>query len=170
MRVVISRVLAILLDQMTVMTKVEWCDRYYIGNDRIDREHQAMFELVNSLQRAIDCGESMAVLGAMLEVMAQHTIAHFQHEESLMRSHSYPGYTRHKQCHDRLIQKVTKLINEFQQGEAIAMQGLTNFLADWLKHHIKGEDQKMIAFFQLSHPKQDTKQSDFSDFMVSYAE
>lgn len=149
------------------MTKVEWCDQYYIGNDRIDREHQAMFELVNSLQRAIDGGESIAALESMLEVMAQHTIAHFQHEESLMRSHSYPGYARHKQCHDRLIQKITKLIQEFQQGEAIAMQGLTDFLGDWLKHHIKGEDQKMIAFFQLNRSPHDVKRR---DPMISHAE
>ena len=141
------------------MTKVEWCDQYYIGNERIDREHQAMFELVNSLQRAIDDGESMQVLESMLEVMAQHTIAHFQHEESLMRDHDYPGYTRHKQCHDRLIQKVAKLIKEFQEGEAIAMQSLTKFLADWLKHHIKGEDQKMILFFQANHFNHDVQPS-----------
>lgn len=136
---------------MTTMIKVEWSDHFCIGDDRVDQEHQDIFELVNELQSAIDRQESMDKLAMMLEQLAEHTIAHFQHEESLMQDHAYPGLDRHKHCHDRLIQKVTKLMQQFQAGETGAIQNLMNFLADWLRHHIKGEDQKMIQFMQQKH-------------------
>jgi hemerythrin len=42
-------------------------------------------------------------------------------------------------------------MQQFQTGETGAIQNLMNFLADWLRHHIKGEDQKMIQFMQQKH-------------------
>lgn len=129
------------------MTTIQWQDSYSTGNDRIDREHQLMFEIVSQLRSAMENGESMAVITQRLETLSQHTIAHFAHEEALMQSRRYPGYDRHKQSHDNLIKKLDKLLRNLQTNDQLDLRELTNFLADWLGHHIKGEDWKMIVFF-----------------------
>jgi hemerythrin len=61
---------------------------------------------------------------------------------------NYPEYKRHKQIHDRLASKVFTLIKKFHDHDHNITTEVTQFLAEWLSHHIKGEDQKMIQFFQ----------------------
>ncbi|MCX5934198.1 MAG: hemerythrin domain-containing protein, partial [Pseudanabaena sp. LacPavin_0818_WC45_MAG_42_6] len=81
--------------------------------------------------------------------LANHTIEHFQTEESLMMRVDYPDYDRHKQTHDCLLSKVDNLLLKFRDRntEAVTTE-ITQFLTEWLAHHIKGEDKKMIQFFQ----------------------
>lgn len=128
-----------------------WLPDYATGNDAIDREHQALFVMVNHLQRAITEGEATSQLKTRLDRLAQETIAHFQHEEALMVAQQYPGFDRHKQSHDNLLAKVGKLVQGFEPSEgtyrADLIQELVRFLSDWLAHHIKGEDHKMAVFF-----------------------
>lgn len=68
-----------------------------------------------------------------------------------MQRHHYPGYERHKQVHDGLTTKVVNLLDRFDQHAASLTVDLTTFLSDWLVHHIRGEDQKMIQFFRQTY-------------------
>lgn len=131
-----------------VSPAVVWRDSYCTGNHRIDREHQAMFALVNTIQAALERGESMLVLCGLLDQLAQQSSAHFSNEEALMLRLDYPGYDRHKQIHDSLVKKVKNLLADMQECEVFKISDLVMFLAEWLSHHIKGEDQKMAMFFK----------------------
>ncbi|MDX2213952.1 MAG: bacteriohemerythrin [Oculatellaceae cyanobacterium bins.114] len=125
-----------------------WLNEYCTGNDQVDREHQVLFHIVNSLHEAMGQQAALPILKDLLNTLATHTVLHFESEERLMQAHAYPGYDRHKQSHERLKAKVIALSQKFHtQGES-AIEELTGFLAEWLVHHIKGEDQKMIRFFQ----------------------
>ena len=66
-----------------------------------------------------------------------------------MMAVNYPDYDRHKHTHDYLLSKVDRLLLKFRDRntEAVTTE-LTQFLTELLTHHIKGEDQKMIQFFQ----------------------
>lgn len=130
------------------MLRVHWRDEYCIGDDRIDQEHQALFTMVNELDEAIATAAPPSQIQGILSTLAAHTIEHFRHEEALMETFSYPGYRRHKQVHDNLLAKVTALLEQFNQPNTTLAHDLTAFLAEWLSHHIKGEDQSMIRFFR----------------------
>lgn len=123
-----------------------WREEYYTGNGEIDREHQELFDLVNSLHNAMLQGEDRITLKLILEDLATHTLAHFQQEEMLMQSCEYPRYERHKQSHDGLKTKVVDLLEKFNLEEALLTVAVTKFLTDWLVHHIKGEDRKLTEF------------------------
>jgi hemerythrin len=125
-----------------------WNDDYCTGNEQIDQEHQELFELVNTLHAAMLQWADRSSLKGILDHLASHTIDHFKTEELFMVIEAYPGYERHKLAHDKLTSKVVTLIHQFQQGQTELDVELTQFLAEWLGHHIKGEDQKMIQFFQ----------------------
>jgi hemerythrin len=126
-----------------------WQQEYNTGNSQVDGQHQHLFEIVNALHDAVVMKKNIYITQELLECLANHTIEHFQTEEALMLAVDYPEYDRHKHTHDCLLSKVDRLLLKFREHntEAITTE-VTQFLTEWLAHHIKGEDQKMIQFFQ----------------------
>uniref|UniRef100_B8HKU6 Hemerythrin-like metal-binding protein n=1 Tax=Cyanothece sp. (strain PCC 7425 / ATCC 29141) TaxID=395961 RepID=B8HKU6_CYAP4 len=131
-----------------------WRDEYCTGHQQVDQEHQTLFTLVNTLHDAMIQQADHATLITLLDTLANHTVQHFQSEEELMVAARYPDYARHKQSHDRLKTKVNNLLSQFNCQEIQISLELTEFLTEWLSHHIKGEDQKMIQFFHTQSPLQ----------------
>ncbi len=135
----------------TTLTKpiAYWQQEYVTGNSQVDGQHQQIFEIVNALHDAVITKKNVYRLQDLLECLANHTIEHFQTEESLMMAVDYPDYDRHKQTHDNLVAKVDNLLLKFRdRNTKVITTEITQFLTEWLAHHIKGEDQKMIQFLQ----------------------
>lgn len=125
-----------------------WHADYETGNLQVDREHQELFEIVNDLHVAVVTKQDFDTMHEILNRIAIHTVEHFHTEETLMLSVNYPDYERHIQTHDRLVNKLSQLLKKFRDRDAIITTDITQFLTEWLTHHIKGEDQKMIQYFQ----------------------
>ena len=126
-----------------------WQQEYNTGNLQVDGQHQQLFEIVNALHDAVVTRKNVYTMQELLEALANNTTEHFQTEEALMMRVDYPDYDRHKQTHDCLLSKVDNLLLKFRDRntEAVTTE-ITQFLTEWLAHHIKGEDKKMIQFFQ----------------------
>jgi hemerythrin len=87
-------------------------------------------------------------MGPALTALAGYTLEHFATEEGFMRAAKYEGYARHKAKHDELAAQVKELMAQYEAG-ALALPGtLSQFLADWLTHHIKAEDMDMINWLR----------------------
>lgn len=126
-----------------------WKEEYRIGDARIDREHQVLFEMFHELHLELQTTVRRDVLKSMLLNISSHTIEHFQNEEALMQARGYPGLERHQHIHANLLKKVSKIIGKFDQvADFTPDEQLTEFLHEWLAHHIRGEDQTMIHFFR----------------------
>ncbi len=125
-----------------------WQDTYYTGNSQIDQQHQQLFTIVNSLHDAIVVGADAEILRDILEKLASNTINHFQLEDELMIAANYPGYDRHKQIHNNLTTKVTSLIDNLHNHDYEITPDITQFLTEWITHHIKGEDRNLMQFLQ----------------------
>lgn len=123
---------------------------YATHNQQIDEQHQELFEIVNALHSAVVQQQDVEAIQVILDRLALHTIEHFQTEEKLMLMMDYPDYQRHKQSHDNLLGKMRGLLQKFGDRRIEMTTDITQFLTEWLAHHIKGEDQKMIEFFQNS--------------------
>ncbi len=124
-----------------------WRDEYRTGNSLVDDQHQKLFQIVNLLHDAMLQGHGRDVLGKTLRNLAYYTLEHFKAEEKLMRAHAYPLYEEHKGRHEELKTKVLKLIANFEESSFLAIE-VSHFLTEWLIHHIKGEDQKMIRYLR----------------------
>ena len=140
------------------MVIVQWQPEYNTGHPRIDAEHQYLFDLVARLHDALQTSTSPQELQVLFTTLAIHTAEHFKHEEALMQEYNYPGYERHRQVHGNLQGKVDRLLNRFSQHQGVIGEDLICFLAEWLAHHIQGEDQSMIHFFHghPAHARQET--------------
>lgn len=124
-----------------------WRDEYRTGNSLVDDQHQKLFRIVNLLHDAMLQGHGKDVLEKTLRSLTHYTLEHFKTEEQLMLTHAYPHYEEHKSRHEELKTKVLTLIANFEESSFLAIE-VSHFLTEWLIHHIKGEDQKMIRFMR----------------------
>ena len=66
-----------------------------------------------------------------------------------MFKNNYPGYLEHKAKHKLLRQQVEEFSQQIKiQNTSQITINVSHFLTDWLIHHIKDEDKKMIAFLR----------------------
>ena len=132
---------------------VTWSDRYSVGIARIDSEHQKLIDLVNDLYSAMLEGRGKAVIGQVLDGMADYTMSHFVNEERLMRVHSYPGFEAHKAEHEKLVQQVKRLQEESRSGKVVISMEVMRFLQHWLVDHIVGVDKQYAAHLRAAGVK-----------------
>ena len=130
------------------MTIAYWHSEYCTGNSLIDQQHQNLFVVINSLHNAMMQGHGKNQIKQTLQELLDYTIEHFATEEKLMLESNYPYYREHKNKHNELADKVSSLAAEFNEGNILLNAELLQFLNEWLIHHIKGEDLKMINFMR----------------------
>lgn len=128
---------------------INWQKKYETGYTLIDNQHQSLFYGINALHTAMLRGKGTELLDRTLSILKDYTTIHFETEEEFMLRFNYPDYKEHKIKHELLKQKVEK----FEQEKATLNQSeltinLSHFLMDWLIHHIKDEDMKMIVFLR----------------------
>ncbi|MGA1994228.1 MAG: bacteriohemerythrin [Bryobacteraceae bacterium] len=132
---------------------VVWRDQYSVGIASIDAEHQELIGLINDLHAAMLDGHGRAVMGQILDGLAAYTVSHFANEEKLMQMHRFPGFERHKLEHDKLIEKVKVLQQDYRSGAATISLDVMTFLQRWLVEHIVGVDKKYGAHLRAAGVK-----------------
>lgn len=130
------------------LTFARWSPEYRTGNQKIDEQHQHLFEIINKLHDAMKQGQGKDMLKNTLDELIKYTIEHFTQEEFFMLSNHYPYYKEHKKIHQDLTDKVKNLRAKFTESHTNINIELLHFLNQWLAHHIKGEDFKMMKYFQ----------------------
>jgi len=130
------------------MAFVNWNDSYSVSINQIDEQHKKLFTIINNLFDAMKQGKGNVVLGKVFKELEEYTRLHFATEENLMKIHNYPKFTRHKMEHERLVQQVKDLSNQFQNGSAALSIKVSNFLKEWLINHIRKSDMEYSAYFR----------------------
>jgi hemerythrin len=138
------------------MPIIAWNDTYRTGIDIVDAQHRKLFDAINGLHDAMASGKGRAHVAETLSFLADYTMKHFADEERLMTTHGYPGYAEHKKIHDRLVAQVNALVAQLASGAAPTLE-VSDFLSDWLKHHIDEVDRGYIPFFKSVGVAKDTK-------------
>jgi hemerythrin-like metal-binding protein len=114
-----------------------WDDRYLTGVDRLDREHQALFEYYNRLIEA--CATSSEEAAAGVALLERYAETHFEHEEAVMVDSRYPYYLHHKMDHESFLVELHRLKSALSAGENV-LDDLCRFLKNWLASHIAIRD------------------------------
>jgi hemerythrin-like metal-binding protein len=129
------------------MSLITWTDKMSVGIAKIDKEHQGLVEMLNTLHGEMLAGRGKDVLGPTLGKLIQYTQTHFAGEELLFRIHAYPQAADHKKEHDAFTAKAKALEVDFKSGKAAITSDLMNFLRDWLTKHILGADMQYKPYF-----------------------
>jgi hemerythrin len=128
------------------MSIAKWDDSYRTGQAFIDRQHQDLFRMINDLHDAIVSHTEKAVIGTTLEKLIAYTVQHFRAEEALMAQVHYPDVFVHRRKHQDLAKRAKEIQEEYRAGRLVLSITLSNFLADWLRHHIKEDDMALVAY------------------------
>lgn len=131
----------------------KFTDDFRTGDAKVDTQHEALFEMVNTLHDAIMQKRAKEAVMPTLEKLAQYTVEHFATEEKLMQAVGYPDYAAHKKAHEGLLAKATEIIEGYKSGKITLPMTLSRFLADWLRQHIKGTDKQMIKWVKQNSNK-----------------
>jgi len=130
------------------MEKIHWKDEYSLGLDKVDRQHQHMFEIINKI---IDCPNQpkcVELAGETLKEMIDYARVHFADEEMLMQKYGYPEIESHKKQHDYFINTTAELAVNFMDNQNTTGDEIAEFLALWLTNHILKSDMKYRDFFK----------------------
>lgn len=127
------------------MALIEWDDnRYATGVEKMDEQHQNLFDMLNGLHEAMEEGRAEEKIGDALRELEEYTEYHFGDEEGFMEDCGYADdcsecFFNHQEAHEEFANKVTELREKHESGEFITMEVL-QFARDWLDSHIAGGD------------------------------
>lgn len=126
------------------MKNLEWNDRYKIGVDFIDKEHQTLFSTVNKLLKIIE-GEEKSEWACRegVKYLKNHTAEHFEHEEKYMQAIQYSELEIHKRLHDDFRNNTLPALEEELERTQYSEDSIRHFLGvciGWVIAHTQTED------------------------------
>lgn len=128
------------------MKDIAWSKILSVGCNEIDEDHRKLVGIFNTLNQAVQAGESSEYLAATLEELINCTVWHFSHEERLMLKHRYPDAAAHKSEHRDLIEGARELQQTLLQAKSPMAEDHIRFLERWLTEHILTADMRLGAF------------------------
>lgn len=126
------------------MSKLE--DKYLLGIDIIDEQHQKLVEIGNQLLELIELGDDVDrydEIMTILQNLREYTEYHFKTEERLFVDLDYDNKDVHKMEHEFFLKKVDKFFDkDIDENQQQNLKDLTNFVMGWVLHHILSTDNE----------------------------
>jgi len=128
------------------MSLIQWSDALSVGVMEFDSQHRQLIQLINDLNEAMLHGKGRNMVGPIISELHKYTVSHFAFEEKILAGIGYPQLDKQKSEHQRFVDEVSKFQKEYESGDVGLSVSLMNFLGDWLRRHILGEDAKYKAY------------------------
>lgn len=129
------------------MRHIQWNDLYLIGNKLIDLQHKKLFEIADRLYMLLQqTSHSKTDLKDILDDLSDYVKYHFNCEESFMEEIHYPFIRSHKQQHQKITERITANIQDFENGIDIDSEQLYLFVSQWLIDHIMLIDKQVALY------------------------
>jgi hemerythrin len=137
----------------------EWNSDLQLDVEEIDRNHQELLSRAHSLDEAVKAGEPAEELSRKLMALIEVTVAHFGAEERMMIRRGYENYPGHKAAHDKLLEQIYMLRDEFAAGRIDPSSPLLAlFILVWTRDHITGPDQAFARHLRAADQSRATVQ------------
>jgi len=125
------------------MGLLRWEDRYSVGIAAVDHEHQELIELINRLHDEVTAQRSRdAVIGFFGELFKAIS-AHFALEERFMGERGYDRLTEHKNEHERLLDEIRDIMEDFEASSRFDERPLADALDAWFSRHFETHDARL---------------------------
>ncbi|MBM3347265.1 MAG: diguanylate cyclase, partial [Betaproteobacteria bacterium] len=125
-----------------------WQESYECGEQSIDHEHRALFDLANALINASFEREAYPLqFEQRLESLLTHLAAHLEHEERILEAHGYALLDVHRRGHETLLARAAELKQDVQAGN-VSTGELVEFLASTIvTRHLFSADREYFPLF-----------------------
>ena len=117
--------------------------RYSVGIEAVDHEHRELVDLINRLhEKATTQGSKVAVLGFFGDLYKAIS-AHFALEERFMREKGYDQLRQHKGDHERLLDEVRDIMEDYEVNDLFDEKLLAQRLDAWFSRHFESHDARL---------------------------
>ncbi|MFH1687400.1 MAG: bacteriohemerythrin [bacterium] len=121
---------------------IEWKERYSVGHDDLDEDHQEIISIINDLWSILKAEPTPGQVLEILDRLLEYTETHFQREQQVMVDHQYPDLVRHKGLHSRMVQRTRELHAKAVSNHSEISEESMTFLKDWWIDHILAQDSR----------------------------
>ena len=125
------------------MSLIEWKDQYSLGVAEVDHEHRELVELINELYRSLGQEHSEVAVADFLGELYARIAAHFALEEKIMRDSEYDEYEDHKADHERLLDGIRDLMDDYEDGVYVDVERFGKLLDEWFSEHFRTRDARL---------------------------
>lgn len=99
--------------------------------------------MINELMTRIVEGTDTEFISASLGDILSGIGAHFALEEKIMRDRRYDQYFDHKADHDRLLDQLRDIMDDYEIHRQISPAHLVQALDDWFSVHFRTRDARL---------------------------
>lgn len=125
------------------MSLIEWKDHFSLGVPEIDVEHRELIELINELYASVQRGGTDSTTADFLGELYTRIAAHFALEERIMRESRYDEYAEHKADHERLLDDIRDLMDDYEDGVYVDLERFGDRLDEWFSEHFRTRDARL---------------------------
>lgn len=125
------------------MSLIEWKEQYSLGVPAIDFEHRELIELINELYGSVQRGGTDTTTADFLGELYTRITAHFALEEKIMRDSRYDEYLEHKEDHERLLDDIRDLMDDYDDGTYVDLERFGSRLDAWFSEHFRTRDARL---------------------------
>ena len=126
------------------MTLIEWRKEFETGVSEVDHEHRELVDIINELHDQIGAGAQKETIASFLGEVFARISAHFALEETVMRKHDYDEYADHKADHEKLLDDLRDIMDDFDAGTGDDYKVAPGAaVRDWFVNHFKTKDARL---------------------------
>ncbi|OSM02230.1 hemerythrin domain-containing protein [Magnetofaba australis] len=140
-----------------ISENIRWSPEIYgLDIPEVDEDHRNIVMAAANLQRLI-ADQAYNRLNIVIMALLKVTRDHLAWEEELQRINGYPGREGHAKLHKQLLAQLDNKTASYKYAKSddeikCSANQLTEFVYNWLKQHIQGEDSGYAKFL---HKKPD---------------
>ena len=138
------------------MSLLQWKDHYSVGIAAVDHEHKELIALINRLYDEVVREGATLAASAFFGDLIRAISAHFALEERFMRERAYDQLTQHKSDHERLLDEILDIMDEFEGDETANRADLAARLDAWFSRHFETHDARLHKAFG-PHPNDEAE-------------
>lgn len=117
-----------------------WKSEYTLGIPDVDHEHRELFDLINELHASLFEPEPETTVMDFLGELFSKISSHFALEEKLMRDGRYADFPGHKSDHERLLDEIRDLMDDYEDGGHVDLDRFAVELERWFSVHFSTHD------------------------------
>jgi hemerythrin len=131
---------------------IKWKDKYYLGNEKIDLEHKALFDIAEKANQVYEIDsekKQKELLGQVVNDLYSYVDYHFNNEEEYLHEISFPNIEAHKELHTKLLDMLNFIsLNLPFLSVKSAGNELYNFVQNIFVKHIIDDDMKITKYLK----------------------
>ncbi len=125
-------------------------EKYKLGIEALDHQHEKWIELYNQLHQLLQEGSHIddKQIEGIIHEMYAYTSYHFKYEEDYMVSIQFPFFSEHRRLHSSMDSEIYSYYRMALNKDYIALREVLKLLRKWILNHILKDDIKIKDFLQ----------------------